>query len=84
VLVLIPQMLFSEMVLSHEHASSLIRWAEDFTFLAWAFQGMKQLTKSDWSYVNLTQAAFMLALLTAGLLVVCLFLLTIRTRKARA
>lgn len=84
VLVLIPQMLFSEMVLSHEHASSLIKWAEDFTFLAWAFQGMKQVTKSDWSYVDLTQAAFMLTLLTAGLLLACLSLLTLRTRKARA
>lgn len=84
VLVLIPQMLFSEMVLSHEHASSLIKWAEDFTFLAWAFQGMKEVTKSDWSYVDLSQAAFMLSILTVGLLLVCLFLLTIRTRKARA
>lgn len=84
VLVLIPQMLFSEMVLSHAHASSLIRWAEDFTFLAWAFQGMKQVTRSDWSYLNLTQAGFMLGLLTVGLLGCCLFLLTLRTRKARA
>ncbi|MBX3171299.1 MAG: ABC transporter permease [Candidatus Eremiobacteraeota bacterium] len=84
VLVLIPQMLFSEMVLSHEHASKLIRWAEDFTFLAWAFQGMKEVTRSEWSYVDLTQAGFMLALLTAVLLAGCLFLLTLRTRKARA
>ncbi|MBN9416838.1 hypothetical protein ABS71_04970 [bacterium SCN 62-11] len=84
VLVLIPQMLFSEMVLSHEHASPLIRWAEDFTFLTWAFQGMKQVTNSDWSYISLAQAASMLAVLTVGLLLGCLFLLTLRTRKARA
>ncbi len=84
VLVLIPQMLFSEMVLSHEHASSLIQWAEDFTFLAWAFQGMKEITRSEWSYIELTQAGVMLTLLTAGLLAGCLFLLTLRTRKARA
>lgn len=84
VLVLIPQMLFSEMVLSHEHASTLIKWAEDFTFLAWAFQGMKQVTKSEWSYVDLTQAGFMLTLLAACLLAGCLLLLTLRTRKARA
>lgn len=84
VLVLIPQMLFSEMVLSHEHASSLIQWAEDFTFLAWAFQGMKEITKSEWSYIGLSQAGLMLTLLTAGLLAGCLFLLTMRTRKARA
>jgi hypothetical protein len=84
VLVLIPQMLFSEMVLSHEHAGPVMKWAEDFTFLTWAFQGMKEVTESDWSYVTLTQAAFMLSLLTAGLLLGCLFLLTLRTRGARA
>ncbi|MFN8609929.1 MAG: ABC transporter permease [Vulcanimicrobiota bacterium] len=84
VLVLIPQMLFSEMVLSHEHSSNAIKWAEDFTFLSWAHQGMKEVTKADWSYVTLSQSAFMLALLTAGLLLVSLFLLTLRTRKAQA
>ncbi|MBS2034287.1 ABC transporter permease [bacterium] len=84
VLVLIPQMLFSEMVLSHEHSSSAIKWAEDFTFLSWAHQGMKELTKADWSYVTLAQSAFMLFLLTAGLLAVSLFLLTLRTGKAQS
>ena len=84
VLVLIPQMLFSEMVLSHEHASKLIRWAEDFTFLSWTFQGMKGLTKSAWAYLDLFQAALMILLLSALLLGGCLFLLHLRTGRAQA
>lgn len=84
VLVLIPQMLFSEMVLSHQHSSQAIKWAEDFTFLSWAHQGMIEVTKADWSLTTLAQAAFMLCLLTVGLLAVCLSLLTLRTGKAQA
>lgn len=81
VLVLIPQMIFSEMVLSHEHASDLVLWLEDFSFISWTFQGMKEVTKNDWDLSTLFQAGFMLGLLSSILLVACYGLLRLRARK---
>lgn len=83
VLVLIPQMVFSEMVLSHQHASKLVLWLEDFSFIAWTFQGMKEVTQATWSYLELLQAASMVVLLTGLLLVASYSILRVRLRRVR-
>jgi hypothetical protein len=81
VLVLIPQMLFSEMVLSHDHASDLVLWAEDFSFISWCFQGLKELTEAEWAWTTLSQAAAMLGILTGLLLAGSFALLKWRLRR---
>ena len=46
-ILLIPQILFSEMVYDHKHSSDLVLWAENCTVISWAFQGTKELTESQ-------------------------------------
>lgn len=82
VLVLIPQMVFSEMVLSHEHASKLVLWLEDFSFISWTYQGLKEVTKVDYSYITLLQSASMVSLLSLVLLGSSYFLLRLRAGRA--
>lgn len=55
-LLLLPQILFSNVVLSHEHASRLIRILEDCTITAWAYDGLKQVTKVEPSYGHVAQS----------------------------
>ena len=81
VLVLIPQMVFSEMVLSHEHASNLVLWLEDFSFISWTFHGLKEVTKVDWSYITLLESVAAMSLLSLALLGCSYLLLQIRARR---
>lgn len=81
VLVLIPQMLFSEMVLSHEHSSRLILSLENMTFISWTYQGLKEVTRSEWSTWTFFESAAALAFLSLLLLAACYLLLSWRTRK---
>lgn len=81
VLVLIPQILFSEMALSHAHATKLILWAEDLTFLSWTFAGLKEVTRSQWSAWTLFQSAGALLFLSVALLGLAYASLSWRTRK---
>jgi hypothetical protein len=83
VLVLIPQMVFSEMVLSHEHASKLVLWLEDLSFISWTFQGLKEVTKADRSYLTLLQSASMISLLSLVLLAASYALLKLRAGRVR-
>ena len=80
VLVLIPQILFSEMAMSHAHSSPLILWLEDLTFLSWTFHGMKEVTASEPSMWVMLQMAGGLLGLTAALLLLGRSLLGWRLR----
>jgi hypothetical protein len=46
-LLLLPQILFSNVILSHEHASDLIKWIEDLTIVAWAYDGLKEAIRAQ-------------------------------------
>lgn len=81
VLVLIPQMLFSEMVLSHEHSSKLVLWLENFTFVSWTYQGLQEVTRAEWSFWVLFRTGFGMLALSLALGGLCYLLLRWRTRK---
>lgn len=81
VLVLIPQILFSEMALSHQHATRLILWVEDLTFLSWTFTGLKEITRTEWSTWVLFKSSGALVCLSAALLALAYASLSWRTRK---
>ena len=83
VLLLIPQMLFSEMVLNHDHASDLVLWGEDLTFITWTFQGMKEITKNDWTFTTLLQSVLLIGLLAGACLTGAYLVLKLRTRRLR-
>lgn len=83
VLVLIPQMLFSGMVLSHDNASNLVLWCEDMTFISWCFHGLKEVTASEWKWINLLQCASMLMVLGLACVSCSYLLLRWRLRKVK-
>lgn len=82
VLVLIPQILFSEMALKHDHATQLILWAENCTFLSWTFTALKELTEIEINAWVLTKSALALLFLSAGLLGLAYGSLRLRTPRA--
>jgi ABC transport system ATP-binding/permease protein len=52
-LLLLPQILFSELLVSHEHSSDFVKFLEKTAITTWTFDGLEQLEKSeiDWSVV---------------------------------
>lgn len=68
-LLLLPQILFSSAILSHEHASDLVKRAENATITAWAYDALKRITAPEPAYGpiigDLAVVLLMAALLTA-------------------
>lgn len=79
-LLLLPQILFSNVILSHEHASDLIKWLEDCTITAWAYDGLKQITaiEPDWGRIA---GDVLILLLMGGLLVAAAWALLHGSRR---
>jgi hypothetical protein len=52
-LLLIPQILFSELLLSHEHSTDFVKFLEKTAITTWTYEGLAQLEKSemDWGVV---------------------------------
>lgn len=52
-LLLIPQILFSELLQSHEHSSDFVIFLEKLAITTWTYEGLAQLEKSqmDWSVI---------------------------------
>lgn len=49
-LILLPQILFSELLLSHEHSSNLVKTLDSLTITTWSYQGLHALeqTETEW------------------------------------
>ena len=73
-IVLLPQILFSEMVVSHEHSSQTIKWLENLTITTWTYEGLKEVTATEWSLWSLAQCTLALLAMTAVLMALCLVL----------
>lgn len=52
-LLLLPQILFSELLLSNEHASSLVKLLDGLTITRWSYHGLRALeqTETSWGIV---------------------------------
>lgn len=52
-ILLLPQILFSELLLSHEHASQVVKFLDKLAITTWTYQGLEQLEKGekDWSVI---------------------------------
>jgi hypothetical protein len=46
-LLLLPQILFSELLLSHEHASNLVRFLDCLTITTWCYEGLHTLEQTE-------------------------------------
>ncbi|MEW6281005.1 MAG: ABC transporter permease [Candidatus Eremiobacterota bacterium] len=46
-ILLLPQILFSDVVMSHEHSSDLVKWIERLTITDWAYEGMKNIAAAE-------------------------------------
>ena len=58
-LLLLPQILFSELLVSHEHSSDFVKFLEKTAITTWTFEGLNELEEStvDWSTVFWSLAA---------------------------
>ena len=67
-ILLLPQILFSEMVMDHSHSSALVKALEDLTITAWTYQGLTEVAASEPDLFKMLQGMFT-PLLMAGLLI---------------
>lgn len=49
-LLLLPQILFSELLISHEHSSRLVKFLEKLAITTWSYEGLAELDKSEISW----------------------------------
>ena len=90
-LLLLPQILFSELLISHDHSSDLVKFLEKTAITTWTYDGLDQLEQSeiDWSIIfwSLTVPCLMTVLfvvLSYGIMRFRLPRGTTRPRKAKA
>lgn len=52
-LLLLPQILFSELLISHKHSTDFVKFLEKTAITTWTFEGLEQLEKGerDWSII---------------------------------
>jgi len=67
-IVLLPQILFSEAIMSHDHSSNLIKTLDSLTLTSWTYSGLKEVIKQDYSFFYLSEYCLALAGLTGVLL----------------
>lgn len=90
-LLLLPQILFSELLLSHEHSTDFVKFLERTAITTWTYEGLNQLKASeiDWSVVfwSLAVPCFM----TVSFVMLSYLIMRLRlpgmakkTRKAKA
>ena len=46
-LLLIPQILFSELLLSHDHSTDFVKFLEKLAITTWTYEGLAQLESSE-------------------------------------
>jgi ABC-type multidrug transport system permease subunit len=80
----LPQILLSDQIVSHEHSTKLIKWLDDLTLTSWAFDGMREVTKSEPSLFNLGEYALALSCMTVVLLALANLIVTWRARRPGA
>ena len=78
---LLPQILLSDQIVSHEHSSRLIKWLEHLALTTWSFDGMKEVTKTESSLFDMTEYALALVCMTAALLLVSNCIITWQARR---
>ncbi len=83
-LLLLPQILFSELLLSHEHSSDLVLLLEKTAITTWTFNGLEQLERGDkdWSILFSSIAVpFVMAFL---FLLACQLVMSLRLPGTKA
>ena len=49
-ILLLPQILFSELLISHDHSSDFVVFLEKLAITTWTFEGLSELEKSEWTW----------------------------------
>lgn len=73
-LLLLPQILFSEAVMSHENSRWTVKLLEDLMMTSWAYEGLKNLAAPEPVLGTFVQGLLVLGLMTAVLLGLTIFL----------
>lgn len=73
-LLLLPQILFSEAVMSHANSKWGVKLAEDLTMVKWAYQGLQNLAAPEPNLGTFLQGIVVLGVMTLVLLALTVFL----------
>lgn len=73
-ILLLPQILFSEMVMDHTHASPLVKLLEDLTITAWTYQGLTEVAASEPDLFKLLQGMGTPLVMACALIGLAIFL----------
>lgn len=74
-LLLLPQILFSEAVMSHTNSRWTVKFLEDLTMTSWAYSGLKNLAATQPDLGTFVQGVLVLALMSVVLLVLAIVLM---------
>jgi hypothetical protein len=80
-ILLLPQILFSKVVLSHDHASNLTKWCADMTITEWTYDGLKEVIAPEVHLGTLLQSFLALGAMSAVLLLIPIVLLQFRGQR---
>lgn len=74
-ILLLPQILFSDAIMDHEHASRLTKFLQDLTITQWAYDGQKEIAATEPHLGTILGSAAVLVLMAAVLTVAAAALL---------
>ena len=81
-ILLLPQILFSKVVLSHDHASDLTKWCADLTITEWTYDGLKEILATEIKWGTLLEYLSALGAMSAVLLILPILILHLRQRNS--
>ena len=76
--VLIPQLLFSKIVMPNRSLEGALLWLEKLTLVKWSYQGIEQLVQTAPQWGTVLQSWGVLLSMTAALLIGCALILKIK------
>ncbi len=81
-LLLLPQILFSELLLSNDHASSVVKLLDSLTITSWCYDGLSTLEKTETSWGTLFWSVAVPLLMTATFLLMAQLAMRVRLPAA--
>ena len=75
---LIPQILFSELLLSHDNSSDIVKFLDNLAITTWSYEGLKTLEETERSWGTLFSSLFVPILMCATFLGIAFVLMRLR------
>ena len=80
-ILLLPQILFSELLISHDHSSDFVLFLEKLAITTWTFEGLNELEKSEWDWGPIFSSLGVPCLMTIVFVVLAQMVMKFRLRR---